>query len=304
MARQGTYDRLPKPPVVLGFEGSGTVRSVGEGVKSLMEGDRVICLLDFTAQDGTWQEFALIPETQCFAMPKEMSFEEGAAIPVNYITAYHMLFEFGNLRPNKSVLIHMAAGGVGVAATQLCHTVDNVTVFGTASAAKHETIRKGGVTHPIDYRNLDYVKEVCKISPKGVDIVLDPLSGADANKGYKLLKPLGKIVHFGAANVVSGPQISYWNMIKSYMGVKNYSPLFMIGDNKAACGYHLGHLTDNQEMIQYAVHQLIGFYNAGKIKPVIDSVWQFDDIAQAMARIHDRKNIGKVIIIPHKNNEN
>jgi NADPH:quinone reductase-like Zn-dependent oxidoreductase len=132
MARQGIYDRIPPPPVVLGFEGAGVIHSVGEGVKSLQvkflshrlafiihlhwnayslqEGDRVICLVDFTAQDGTWQEYTAVPEEQCFAMPKDMTFEEGAAIPVNYITAYHMLFEFGNLRPNKSVLIHMAAG--------------------------------------------------------------------------------------------------------------------------------------------------------------------------------------------------
>uniref|UniRef100_H3CKB9 Alcohol dehydrogenase-like C-terminal domain-containing protein n=1 Tax=Tetraodon nigroviridis TaxID=99883 RepID=H3CKB9_TETNG len=91
----------------------------------------------------------------------------------------------------------MTAGGVGIAATQLCQTVPDVTIFGTASASKHETIAQGGVTHPVDYRTRDYVEEIRKISPNGVDIVLDPLGGLDTQKGFSLLKPLGTLIIFG-----------------------------------------------------------------------------------------------------------
>jgi NADPH:quinone reductase-like Zn-dependent oxidoreductase len=145
----------------------------------LTVGDRVVAF----AGDGMWADVVTLPSENCFKMPEKMSFEEGAALLVNYITAYQILFEFGNLRPNKSVLVHMAAGeiikyfslnfrlvfigGVGIAAIQLCKTVENVTVFGTASASKHSIIKEMGCTYPIDYRTQDYVTEIRKILPNG-----------------------------------------------------------------------------------------------------------------------------------------
>lgn len=133
----------------------------------------------------------------------------------------------------RLICVCTSVGGVGIAATQLCQTVQDVTIFGTASASKHETISQGGVTHPIDYRTKDYVTEIRKINPKGkknttillqflslrffasfvlfdnllywlsfsagVDIVLDPLGGADTQKGFGLLKPLGMLIVFGKA---------------------------------------------------------------------------------------------------------
>jgi NADPH:quinone reductase-like Zn-dependent oxidoreductase len=233
-----------------------------------------------------------------FVMPKSMSFEDGAALMVNYITAHQILFDFGNLRPHNSVLVHMAAGGVGIAATQLCKTVEDVTVFGTASASKHDRIRQNGVTYPIDYRTKDYVEEVRKISPQGVDIVLDPLNGADATKGYKLLKRLGKIIHYGAANVVTGPERSLWTYVRTYLSTRNYNPMYMMMDDRGAFGYHLGRMLDDSDLYRDAVHDLFRLYEAGKINPVIDSIWPYEKVANGMARMHDRLNVGKVLITP------
>jgi NADPH:quinone reductase-like Zn-dependent oxidoreductase len=296
MSRQGTYDRTPKTPAVLGLEGAGVVEQVGQGVTNVKKGDRVMCLKDF----GLWTEYALVSADDCFPIPDSMTYEHAAALGLSYVTAHMMLFDFGNLRPNKSVLVHMAAGGVGVAATQLCKTVPNVTVFGTASESKHDFIRKNGVTHPIDYRNRDYAVEVRKISPKGVDIVLDPLNGTDAVRGYDLLKPMGKIIHYGAANAVSGPQRSLWALTRTWMSVRNYSPLFMLSDNRSAAGYHLGHLIGQPEIYTPVVQDLMSLYEKKLILPVIDTVWNFEDIGNGMARMHDRQNVGKVIITPDK----
>src|SRR6185436_19932063 len=99
----------------------------------------------------------VVPARQVLPMPEKMTFEEGAALPVNYLTAYHMLFRVAHVRPRESVLIHMAAGGVGLAVMQLCRTVEGVVTFGTASAGKHDVLRENGCTHPIDYRASDYV---------------------------------------------------------------------------------------------------------------------------------------------------
>ncbi|XP_071318740.1 synaptic vesicle membrane protein VAT-1 homolog [Trachinotus anak] len=298
LGRQGLYEPLPAPPVTMGMEGSGVVEAVGEDVKDREVGDRVIIM----SRSGMWQEVVVVPADRTFPMPEQMSFEEGAAIPINYITAYMMLFEMANLRPGKSVLIHMAAGGVGIAATQLCQTVQDVTVFGTASASKHETIAQGGVTHPIDYRTKDYVEEIRKISPKGVDIVLDPLGGSDTQKGYSLLKPLGTLVVFGAANCVTGQKKNLLAMAKIWYNQLSLNTLKLMQANKAICGFHLGYITDEQ-LISNAMFKLLELYKQGKIKPHIDSCYHFEEVTDAMRRMHERQNIGKVILLPEPKKE-
>ncbi|XP_074477111.1 synaptic vesicle membrane protein VAT-1 homolog [Sebastes fasciatus] len=298
MGRQGLYELLPAPPVAMGMEGSGVIEAVGQDVKDRKVGDRVMVL----SLCGMWQEVVVVPANRTFLMPEQMSFEEGAALPVNYLTAYMMLFEIANVRPGKSVLIHMAAGGVGTAVTQLCRTVPDVTVFGTASASKHETIAQGGVTHPIDYRTKDYVEEIHKISPKGVDIVLDPLGGSDTQKGYSLLKPMGQLVVFGAANCVTGQKKNLLAMAKTWAYQFSLTTLKLMQANKSISGFHLGYITDEQ-LIDRTMSKLLELYEQGKIKPRIDSCYHFEEVADAMKRMHERLNIGKVILLPEAKKE-
>ncbi|XP_037610352.1 synaptic vesicle membrane protein VAT-1 homolog [Sebastes umbrosus] len=298
MGRQGLYELLPAPPVAMGMEGSGVIEAVGQDVKDRKVGDRVMVL----SLCGMWQEVVVVPANRTFLMPEQMSFEEGAALPVNYLTAYMMLFEIVNVRPGKSVLIHMAAGGVGTAVTQLCRTVPDVTVFGTASASKHETIAQEGVTHPIDYRTKDYVEEIHKISPKGVDIVLDPLGGSDTQKGYNLLKSMGQLVVFGAANCVTGQKKNLLAMAKTWAYQFSLTTLKLMQANKSVSGFHLGYITDEQ-LINRTMSKLIELYEQGKIKPRIDSCYHFEEVADAMKRMHERLNIGKVILLPEAKKE-
>ena len=137
MQRQGMYRPSIKTPYTPGFEASGVVEEVSDNISEIKVNDRVIVF----NTHNIWKEVVCVPRVNVFKIPDDMSFEDAAGLVVNYITAYHMLFRMGNLRSGDSVLIHMAAGGVGTAATQLCKTISNVTVFGTASAAKHDAIR-------------------------------------------------------------------------------------------------------------------------------------------------------------------
>uniref|UniRef100_F6XC16 Synaptic vesicle membrane protein VAT-1 homolog n=1 Tax=Equus caballus TaxID=9796 RepID=F6XC16_HORSE len=272
MARQGLYDRLPPLPVTPGMEGAGVVIAVGEGVTDRKVGDRVMVLI----RSGMWQEEVTVSSAQTFLMPEAMTFEEAAALLVNYITAYMVLFDFGNLRPGHSVLVHMAAGGVGMAAVQLCRTVENVTVFGTASASKHEVLKANGVTHPIDYHTTDYADEIKKISPKGVDIVMDPLGGSDTAKGYNLLKPMGKMVTYGMANLLTGPKRNLMALARTWWNQFSVTALQLLPANRAVCGFHLGYLEGEVELVKGVVARLLALYNEGRIKPHIDSVWPFE----------------------------
>ncbi|XP_002738460.1 synaptic vesicle membrane protein VAT-1 homolog [Saccoglossus kowalevskii] len=293
-ARQGLYFPRPTLPAVLGYECSGVVVKLGLGVTGPKVGARVICM----SKSGLWSEYVTLPVDQCFEFPDEMSFEEAAAIPVNYLTAYFMLFDLANLRPNRSVLIHMAAGGVGFAAAQICQTVPNVTTFGTSSEHKHDAIKANGITHPIDYRTKDYKQEVLRIAPKGVDIVLDPLGGKDTKKGYELLKPMGKIIVFGGANFVIGEHRKIWNLAKNWFQMPSFHGMTLIKANKSVCGFHLGMLQEEKDLIKEGITALLEMFRAGKIKPKIDSVFPFEKFKLRRGFYWQWNDIGTFSLLP------
>lgn len=295
MARQGLYPDAPKTPCVVGYETAGVIEALGEGVQEPAVGTRVIA----TTRFGGHADTVCVPAEQVVPMPEGMTFEEGAALPVNYITAYHMLFRVAALRPRETALIHMAAGGVGLAALQLCRTVEGVVTFGTASASKHAALREHGCDHPIDYRTLDYAAEVMRLTDgKGVHVVLDALGGKDWKKGINLLRPVGRLVAFGFANMLTGDTKSLFTMIRQGLSIPLFSPLGLMDKNRAVAGVNIGHLWGETELLREEMSDLIALYRAGKIRPPIDMTFPFAQAADAHRRIQDRQNIGKVILVP------
>ncbi|CAN9507085.1 unnamed protein product [Ophioblennius macclurei] len=293
MVRLGTIDNPPKPPIVPGFECSGIVESVGENTQGFEIGDRVMAFVNYNA----WAEVVCTPVDFVFKMPDEMTFAEAAAFSLNFVAAYMMLFEVANLREGMSVLVHSAGGGVGQAVAQLCSTVSNITVFGTASCFKHTAIRDS-VTHLFD-RNVDYLQEIKKISPEGVDIVLDCLCGENTGKGLSLLKPLGTYVLYGASNMVTGETKSFFSFAKSWWQVEKVNPIKLYEENKVIAGFSLLNLLFKQgrcSLVKSVMDKLLTLYEQKKIKPVVDSLWALEEVKEAMQRIHDRGNVGKLIL--------
>ncbi|XP_071172762.1 synaptic vesicle membrane protein VAT-1 homolog-like isoform X2 [Mytilus galloprovincialis] len=295
MVRQGILDNPPKTPITMGFECSGEVEAVGGDTTGFKVGDRVIGFCDYNA----WAEAVVLPAQLVYKMPDNMSYQDGAALAMNYLTAYIMLFDMANLRKGQSVFVHSVGGGVGQALGQLCKTVENVTVYGTASYYKHEFVKES-VDHLFD-RVVDYSQEVRKLTPEGVDIVLDCLCGDDTNKGVSLLKPMGKYVLYGSSNIVTGETKSFFSFAKSWWQVDKISPIKLYDENKCIAGFQLRHLVFKQGQYQYVkqvMEQLFKLYNDGKIRPVIDSAWALEDVGDAMQKLHDRKNVGKIILDP------
>ena len=166
---------------------------VGEGVSDPEVGDRVVAGTRFGGQ----AELVTVPADQALPLPDGLSFEQGAAFAVNYGTAYAALIMMGSLRKGDRVLIHAAAGGVGISATQIARNA-GAEIFGTASASKHEAIRAQGVDHPIDYRTLDFEAETMRITGgEGVDLVIDALGPTSFRKDYRLLRSGGRMVMYG-----------------------------------------------------------------------------------------------------------
>lgn len=295
MARQGMYPDAPKPPCVVGYEVGGEVDAVGAGVSGLQEGQRVCALTRF----GGHADTVCVPADQVFPIPQRMSFEDAAALPVNYLTAYHMLFQIFRVRPGDKVLVHMAAGGVGTAALQLLKSVEGVTTIGTASAGKHDHVRAQGCDHPIDYRNQDYVDEVLSLTGgKGVDLVLDALGGADWNKGYSLLRPSGLLIAYGWANMRGGHKRSLWHMAKQLSGLRLYSPMRLMNENRGIAGANLGHLWDEIDMLGGQAQRLMELFEQGVVKPHVDRVFSFEEAGEAHAYLEDAKSVGKVVLKP------
>ncbi len=294
MASYGLYPDAPRPPCVLGYEAAGIVDAVGDGVDAAWVGARVIALSKFGAHADT----LCVPAANAVVMPAAMTFEEAAALPVNYVTAYHMLHRVANLRPGESVLIHQAAGGVGTAALQLCRNVADVTTFGTASRAKHDALRAQGCTHPIDYRSTDYADEVRRITGgRGVDVVLDALGGADWRKGYRLLEPGGRLVCFGFANLAKGGKRNVPRVLAQLLTLPKFSPVRLMADNRAVAGVNIGHLDFASGMLVQAMREIIRLYEAGTVEPLIDLAVPFADAATGLRRLQQGTNVGKVVFV-------
>jgi NADPH:quinone reductase-like Zn-dependent oxidoreductase len=231
-------------------------------------------------------------------MPANMTFAEAAAIPVQYLTAYMMLHELAHVKPGDSVLVHMAAGGVGTAACQILRAVGEVVVFGTASASKHDHARANGCTNPIDYRTSDYVSAVREATnERGVDIILDPLGGGDIAKNYSLLAPLGRQVVFGASNFVSGSAtLSGMHALSTWWKTAKLDPMDMLSSSKAVMGYNLGQLVHDVPRIRSSMQAVLALYEAGSIHPHIDSMFSFEKAGAAHKCMVDRLNKGKLVL--------
>jgi NADPH:quinone reductase-like Zn-dependent oxidoreductase len=295
MARQGLYPDAPRPPCVVGYEVAGVIDALGAEVDGFTVGQRVLALVRF----GGHAESVCAPVERVLPMPDDLSFVDGAALPVNYLTAYHMLFRVAQLRPGARVLVHMAAGGVGIAVLQLCRTVPGVITFGTASAAKHGVLREEGCTHPIDYRTEDYAARVRELTGgEGIDLVLDPLGGRDWKRGIRLLRPVGQLIAYGFANLNAGERRSVPRLVGQLAGVPLLTPFAMMNRNQTISGVNLGHLWERSDLLSEELAALLGLWTAGAVKPRIDGVYPFEEAAAAHRRLGERQNVGKVVLVP------
>lgn len=294
-ARQGIYPDAPKPPCVVGYEGAGIVDQVGAGVSRWKVGDRVVYLSRF----GGHTSSIALKEDQIFAMPESMTFVDGAALPVTYLTAYHMLFAVRRLREGDTVFLHQAAGGVGTAILQLCRTVPGVTTIGTASKQKHEHVLAQGCDHVIDYRTQDYASEVKRITGgRGADVVLDALGGPDWKKGYSLLAPAGLLVAFGLANAAKPGKRSLIHAAGQLLRSPRFHPMTLMNDNRGVAGVNMGHLWDRVDLIRREAEALVRLYADGKIKPHIGGVYPFSRAGEAHQELEHGRNIGKLVLTP------
>ena len=291
MMRQGLYGSNPDFPFTPGYEASGVIISLGKGVKGLELGDRVLAMTGF----GGYSEKVSIPSSRVFKLPDSVTFDQAAAIPVTYGTAYHMLFYLGRISPGDSVLIHHAAGGVGTAVAQLCKVAGASIVIGTASAPKKEFVESIGVKF-VDRETEDFVK-ICKdmTGGKGVHHAIDPVGGKNLMRSYKATRRGGKVYFFGASSAVKGDKRSIISAFRMWLNTPKFNPIKMMSSNKAIFGVHMGLLDDNS-IFEGHLSALSKMLEDNEIDPIIDSIWRFERVSEAQKHMHDRKNRGKILL--------
>jgi NADPH:quinone reductase-like Zn-dependent oxidoreductase len=292
LARQGLYPDCPAPPVVVGYEVAGTLEAVGSAVSHLSPGQAVVALTRF----GGYAEKVVVPGAYVFPLPPDMSFLDAAALPVNYLTAYTMLYFCGHLQPAERVLIHGAGGGVGLAAVQLCR-LRQAETYGTASRSKHAFLREQGVRQVFDPRHENIRETLQQLTRgQGMDIVLDPLGGRSFAHSYQLLAPLGRLIMFGVSRMSPGLRRHMLTAVWQLLCMPWFHPVRLLNDNKAVIGVHLGRLWEQTAMLRRAMEDVLHLYTQGSIRPVIAQHFPLTEAAAAHRYLQERRNIGKVLL--------
>jgi NADPH:quinone reductase-like Zn-dependent oxidoreductase len=296
MGRLGIYPDLPRMPVVVGYEVGGRIDAVGPGVTEDWLGADVLALTRF----GGYSDVVCVPEAQVFVRPDGMSAAEGAAFPVNYLTAWQLVHVMGSLHAGETLLVHSAGGGVGIAATQIAKRI-GAKVIGTASAGKHEALRKLGVDHCIDYTREDFETSVRELTHgRGVELILDAVGGDSFKKSWRALAPTGRLGMFGLSAAATGKQRSWTGFLRAAVSMPwlQFNPLTLMNDNKAAFGVNVGHLWGEIDRLSGWMEELLHRYREGSVKPVIAATFSFNEAPKAHHYIQDRQNFGKVLLAP------
>jgi len=191
---------------------------------------------------------------------------------------------------------------VGLAAVQLAKTVPNVTIYGTASQSKHEFLKSCGVDHLIDYTTQDYAAEILRLTNGlGVHMILDALGSSDNQKGYSILRRMGHLIIYGASNFFDGTTRNIINLLKQLWHMPKFAPMDLMDKNRTVSGVNMNRFiktTEERDVLLGEMIHIMQLYDEGKVKPVVDSIFPFSKARDAHTRLHSRKNVGKVVLVP------
>ncbi len=288
MARVGFYPDAPKPPMVVGYEVAGVVTAVGSDGGSVAVGDRVLAGTRF----GGYAERVVVGERDVVPLADELSFEQGAAIPVNYSTAWAGLLRYGSLQPGERVLLHAAAGGVGIAATQIAKRI-GAEVHGTASPGKHDAIRGFGVDVAHDYTTSGWHRGL-----PPYDLVMDAIGGPSFRTSYDLLRPGGRLVAFGASSVMDGASRNLLQAAKTIVRMPRFNLVKQMSASKAVIGLNMLALWDDAGTLEPWITPLRELIADGTVQPVVAEAFPFDQAGDAHRMLAERRNVGKVVLVP------
>lgn len=282
MYRTGQYVIEPRFPAILGYEAAGLVEALGPDVAGFNVGDAVSVVPAFSFADyGMYGELVNVPVHALVKHPENLSFEEAAASWMMFITAYGALIDIGNLQAGETVLIRAASSSVGLAAIQIANMVGAVPVALTRTSQKGQALLDAGAAHVIATEEQDLINEVMSITDgKGARMAFDPVGGSYAGNIFKVLGMQGIFFQYGALDAEDIP----------------VPVMDVLGKHLTLRGYELFEITGNPEKLEQAKAFVNAGLASGKLHPVIDRTFAFEDIAKAHRYMEANAQVGKIVV--------
>lgn len=283
-------------PITPGFEVSGIILAVGEGVTHFKPGQKVIALTFF----GGYSSHVIAREELVFALPSNLSFEEGAAIPAVFLTAYYALLELAHPRKGDQILVHSAAGGVGSTLVQLGKMLECTVVGIVGGPQKVKAVCDLGADFVIDKSSVNLWKEAEKLAPKGYDVILDANGIETLKMSYKHLSTGGKLIVYGFHTMFSkGRGTPNWfKMIWDYLRTPRFNPLKMTNENHSVLAFNLSYLFDKKAFLKEAMNAILKAIEEKKLKPPLITTYSLEKAADAHRDLESGKTVGKLILTP------
>lgn len=282
MYRTGQYVIEPQFPAILGYEAAGIVEVVGPDVTKFMVGDAVSVVPAFSfAEYGLYGELVNAPAYAVVKHPDNLSFIGAAATWMMFITAYGALIEFGKLEAGETVLIGAASSSVGLAAVQIANMVGATPIALTRSSQKRQALLDAGAAHVIATQEQDLINEVMAITNgKGARMAFDPVGGPEAGKILRTLSMQGIFFQYGALDTRDIP-VPVMDILGKHLTLRGYELFEITGD------------LDKLEQAKRFVNQGLA---SGKLRPVINQTFAFEEIAEAHRHMESNTQVGKIVV--------
>lgn len=292
MARLDLYPDMPKMPCVLGYDVLGEITEIGEGVTNFHKGDFVVALTRF----GGYAEYALADSRVCVKVSKEMNSHNALSIATQLSTAYHAAVENINLFENDIVLIHAAAGGVGLGIVSIALSRKCIVIGVAGSDEKCEFLKSLGVQYTINYKKEAFDEGVKRLGfRKKVDVIFDSVGGENVPKGMKILNSDGKLVLFGSAKLSESK--NKLKIIYQVLKFGFFSPIKLLMPSKSIIGINMLAIADNKpEVIQRCMNGVVDLLEKGVFKSLQGETFPINELAIAHEKLENGKTIGKLAI--------
>ncbi|UII56803.1 NADPH:quinone oxidoreductase family protein [Cytobacillus spongiae] len=280
--REGQYVVKTPLPFIPGAEVAGVVVAIGENVTTVKPGARVVTLIEA----GGYAEYAIADERSLIPLVEQLDFQQAAALPLQGLSAYHILKTMGRLEEGESVLVHAAAGGVGTIAVQLAKLFGAGKIIATASTEKKlELARQMGADVLVNYTKDGWEKEVLEATGgKGVNVALEMAGGDIFNKTLQCLATSGRLVIYGVA---SGEQPRFY-------------PSTLMARNQSVIGFFLPQIMRKPQLLKESLNDLFTYLAKGQLKITVGEVFPLEEAAKVHKLMQSRQTYGKLILDPKK----
>lgn len=289
-AIQGLYSATPKDSFIPGLEYSGIVIKKGKEITEFKIGDKIMGAIRF----GAYTTYLNINKNYILKLPDNWSFEEGAAFIVQSLTAYYSLIELGNIKDQSTVLIHSAAGGVGIYANRIAKRFNAYTIGTVGNENKIGLLKKEGYDDVI-VRGNDFSEKLKQsLDGRNLNIVLECIGGKIFSESFKQMSAGGRIIVYGAAQFSTGSSSpNYFKVLTKYLTRPKVDPLSLSDKNKSVMGFNLIYLWDKVELMKKYLQDIL---EMNLPKPLIGEVFEFKELLSAVKKFQTGKTIGKIII--------